>query len=73
MTRIRLKALQIGTSGKGKTGLGSGYRQRSTAQRQSTRIIGHVEFESHVSLYRPPLWSSGQSSWLQNGDVLYFP
>jgi hypothetical protein len=21
---------------------------------------------------RPPLWSSGQSSWLQNGDVLCF-
>jgi hypothetical protein len=21
---------------------------------------------------RPPLWSSGQSSWLQNGDALYF-
>jgi hypothetical protein len=20
---------------------------------------------------RPPLWSSGQSSWLQNGDVLF--
>jgi hypothetical protein len=26
------------------------------------------------SAYRwPPLWSSGQSSWLQNGDVLCFP
>jgi hypothetical protein len=20
---------------------------------------------------QPPLWSSGQSSWLQNGDVLF--
>jgi hypothetical protein len=25
-----------------------------------------------VLLCRPPLWSSGQSSWLQNGDVLCF-
>jgi hypothetical protein len=24
----------------------------------------------HVEESRPPLWSSGQSSWLQNGDVL---
>jgi hypothetical protein len=24
------------------------------------------------SLIRPPLWSSGQSSWLHNGDVLCF-
>jgi hypothetical protein len=23
-------------------------------------------------IHRPPLWSSGKSSWLQNGDVLYF-
>jgi hypothetical protein len=26
----------------------------------------------HVEENRPPLWSSGQSSWLQNGDVLCF-
>jgi hypothetical protein len=25
-----------------------------------------------VYWYRPPLWSSGQSSWLHNGDVLCF-
>jgi hypothetical protein len=25
-----------------------------------------------MTLNRPPLWSSGQSSWLQNGDVLCF-
>jgi hypothetical protein len=25
---------------------------------------------SYVEESRPPLWSSGQSSWLQNGDVL---
>jgi hypothetical protein len=23
-------------------------------------------------MVRPPLWFSGQSSWLQNGDVLFF-
>jgi hypothetical protein len=26
----------------------------------------------YVEESRPPLWSSGQSSWLQNGDVLCF-
>jgi hypothetical protein len=26
----------------------------------------------YVEESRPPLWSSGQSSWLQNGDVLFF-
>jgi hypothetical protein len=26
----------------------------------------------HVRIPWPPLWSSGQSSWLQNGDVLCF-
>jgi hypothetical protein len=26
----------------------------------------------YVEESRPPLWSSGQSSWLQNGDVLWF-
>jgi hypothetical protein len=25
-----------------------------------------------MTLFVPPLWSSGQSSWLQNGDVLCF-
>jgi hypothetical protein len=27
---------------------------------------------ARYSLQRPPLWSSGQSSWLQYGDVLCF-
>jgi hypothetical protein len=27
---------------------------------------------TYVEKSRPPLWSSGQSSWLQNGDVLRF-
>jgi hypothetical protein len=27
---------------------------------------------SYVEQSRPPLWSSGQSSWLHNGDVLCF-
>jgi hypothetical protein len=25
----------------------------------------------YVNVKRPPLWSSGQSSWLHNGDVLF--
>jgi hypothetical protein len=31
-----------------------------------------TEFICHVEESRPPLWSSGQSSWLWNGDVLCF-
>jgi hypothetical protein len=31
-----------------------------------------TEFICCVEESRPPLWSSGQSSWLQNGDVLCF-
>jgi hypothetical protein len=31
-----------------------------------------TEFICYVGESRPPLWSSGQSSWLQNGDVLCF-
>jgi hypothetical protein len=31
-----------------------------------------VRTECYVEESRPPLWSSGQSSWLQNGDVLCF-
>jgi hypothetical protein len=33
--------------------------------------IGHLQVY-HVEDSRPPLWSSGQSSWLQNGAVLCF-
>jgi hypothetical protein len=29
----------------------------------------HV-YATSLQFFRPPLWSSGQSSWLQNGDVL---
>jgi hypothetical protein len=29
-----------------------------------------AEFICYVEESRQPLWSSGQSSWLQNGDVL---
>jgi hypothetical protein len=35
----------------------------------------HLEtqtFDCRNFLMRPPQWSSGQSSWLQNGDVLCF-
>jgi hypothetical protein len=31
-----------------------------------------TEFICYVEDSRPPLWSSGQSSWLQNGGVLCF-
>jgi hypothetical protein len=31
-----------------------------------------TEFICYVEESRPPLWSSGQSSWLKNGDVLCF-
>jgi hypothetical protein len=31
-----------------------------------------TKFICYVEESRPPLWSSGQSSWLENGDVLCF-
>jgi hypothetical protein len=31
-----------------------------------------TEFICYVEESRPPLWSSGQSSWLYNGDILCF-
>jgi hypothetical protein len=31
-----------------------------------------TEFICYVEESRPPLWSSGQSPWLQNGDLLWF-
>jgi hypothetical protein len=31
-----------------------------------------TEFMYVIEESRPPLWSSGQSSWLHNGDVLCF-
>jgi hypothetical protein len=31
-----------------------------------------TEYICYVEESRPPLWSSGQSSWLHNGDVLCF-
>jgi hypothetical protein len=31
-----------------------------------------IENMKIVSWSGPPLWSSGQSSWLRNGDVLRF-
>jgi hypothetical protein len=30
------------------------------------------EIEANSEIGKPPLWSSGQSSWLHNGDVLCF-
>jgi hypothetical protein len=29
-------------------------------------------YECYVEESRPPLWSSGQNSWLQNGDIWCF-
>jgi hypothetical protein len=47
--------------------------------RRSGRSVGTVrsrtkatELVSYVEESRSPLWSSGQSSWLRNGDVLWF-
>jgi hypothetical protein len=46
-------------------------------QSESGKYMGPSESVTlHLMLLmvscRPPLWSSGQSSWLQNGDVLCF-
>jgi hypothetical protein len=30
------------------------------------------EFVLYISCTRPPLWSSGHTSWLENGDILCF-
>jgi hypothetical protein len=38
----------------------------------SVSFISGVFFEYRMQCMRPPLWSSGQSSWLHNGDVLWF-
>jgi hypothetical protein len=35
-----------------------------------TRTPGGTHKESYIDQNGPPLWSSGQSSWLHNGDVL---
>jgi hypothetical protein len=32
----------------------------------------YSQIHSQRNITRPPLWSSGQSSWLQNGNVLCF-
>jgi hypothetical protein len=32
-----------------------------------------LNFICYVEENRPPLWSSGQSSWLQNGDNIVLP
>jgi hypothetical protein len=42
--------------------------------RDGTYGLGVVYGNAHEDLLKvsPPLWSSGQSSWLHNGDVLCF-
>jgi hypothetical protein len=37
-----------------------------------TETIWDAGTDEGVSYTQPPLWSSGQSSWLQNGEVLCF-
>jgi hypothetical protein len=46
-----------------------GYRTRMYCASCEVR----TEFICYAEVSRPPLWSSGQSSWLHNGDVLCFP
>jgi hypothetical protein len=41
---------------------------RSEMYRVSCEV--RTEFICYLEESRPPLWSSGKSSWLQNGDVL---
>jgi hypothetical protein len=40
--------------------------------RMSLCLASQYTFLVYVQLGWPPLWSSGQSSWLQNADVLCF-
>jgi hypothetical protein len=57
----------------------------SKLQRHRCPTLGALRFrtnnaqtDNYIFIYidveesRPPLWSSGQSSWLQNGDVSCF-
>jgi hypothetical protein len=46
---------------------GPGYRTEMYCILWGTNWI----YISYVEESRPPLWSSGQGSWLQNGDVLF--
>jgi hypothetical protein len=42
-------------------------------QHQRWRYVGNRNKNYHLLIWEwQPLWSSGQSSWLQNGDLLYF-
>jgi hypothetical protein len=45
---------------------------RSTLRSCETQICMFIVYLTMLSVVRPPLWSSGQSSWLQNGYVLCF-
>jgi hypothetical protein len=44
---------------------------RQTEQNHSKELPRRADTNT-IIIVRPPLWSSGQSSWLHNGDVLCF-
>jgi hypothetical protein len=51
------------------------YRHRrliSTLQTQAMFMTVQLSFINYDLNFWPPLWSGGQSSWLQNGDLLCF-
>jgi hypothetical protein len=45
---------------------------RRTYVTYTVHLMCYMYSGSCIKVNRPPLWSSGQSSWLQNGDVLCF-
>jgi hypothetical protein len=45
----------------------------ATERRCIVTCEARTEFICYVEERRPLLWSSGQSSWQQNGDVIVFP
>jgi hypothetical protein len=69
--RIPLKALLYGLV-MGQGALLSVCKVRGHRSWFLTGVEEKAEFMKVREGIRPPLWSSGQSSWLHNGDVLCF-